>query len=149
MTTVTQNGFFMRIYLAITRFIMWCWTHVFVNSLPDRMKRAFVISSLFARLKRVYQSQDTETYDKLNKLFSLTDGAVSLELPTRFLSHEIWADRDIEQLQAELAKSSPNLQEISTSLAKKLPSWISYSDNNAMQASDLEKLLQMKDSLNF
>lgn len=138
-----------RIQAVIVNALTWFGFYVCVNSLPDQMKRAFVISSLLSRLKQVTVTQDLETFVKLNALFNLTDGTASLELPTRYLGRQIWCDADIDQTQKALSSAGTNLEELSVSLADHLPKWIRYHDTNTPVAVDVERLLRMKQAHEF
>lgn len=129
-------------YLQAQLFISWFACNVCVNALPDRMKRAFVLSSLHARIKQVYQSQDIETFTKLNALFGLTDGVLCLELPTRYLGHQIWNDEDIALVQQALTVEDTNYHDLSDALVKHLPKWVRYSNGKGLPCMEVEKLLK-------
>lgn len=137
---------FVWLYLHTRSMIAWFACNVCINALPDRMKRAFVLSSLHARIKKVYQSQDLETFTKLNKLFSLTDGVVCLELPTRYLSHQIWQDEDIALVQQALGQENANFHELSDVLVKRLPKWVRYSSGKSLPCMEVEQLLKLQNS---
>lgn len=145
-TPIAHPTWFVWLYLQTRSMLAWFACNVCINALPDRMKRAFVLSSLHSRIKMVYQSQDLETFTKLNKLFSLTDGVVCLELPTRYLSHQIWQDDDIALVQQALGQQNANFHELSDTLVKRLPKWVRYSDGKNLPSMEVEQLLKLQNS---
>jgi hypothetical protein len=134
------------LYLHTRAFFAWFACNVCINALPDRMKRAFVLASLHARIKKVYQSQDMETFARLNKLFSLTDGVVCLELPTRYFSRQIWQDEEIAMIRVALDQQDPDLHDLSSALVLSLPKWVRYSGGKSLPAMEVEQLLKLQTS---
>lgn len=145
-SAITRPAWLVWLFLQVRVALTWFACDVCINALPDRMKRAFVLSSLHSRIKQVYQSQDLDTFNKLNTLFSLTDGVVCLELPTRYLSHQIWKDDDIVLVRAALAASGNNYHDLSDALVKRLPKWVQYSGGKSLPCMEVENLLGYQNS---
>jgi hypothetical protein len=117
---------------------------VLVNSLPNSIKRAFVISSMYSRMKMLDQSQNSEIFVKLNQLFCLTDGAASLEFPTKYLAKKIWLDEDIELMRQYVKQPDSDLRQLSIEVADHLPKWVMYSSAKNLPRMEIEHLLRLQ-----
>lgn len=114
-------------------------------SLPGRMKRLILLTSIAAKAKET-QDLDETTLRKLNNLMNLAGSEDAMKLPAS-LSKAIWDGKTSVDAMAMLSKGGPLPESTIGDLVKQIkasvPNWLRYGREGDLDA-DLEKLLQHK-----
>jgi hypothetical protein len=114
-------------------------------SLPSRMKRLILFSSIAAKAKET-QDLDITTLRKLNSLMDLAGSEEAMRWPAS-LSRAIWDGKTSVDAIALLSKGGPlpesTIRDLVQQIKDACPRWLRYGREGDLDA-DLEKFMQHK-----
>lgn len=118
---------------------------VLESSLPGRMKRLILLTSIVAQAKET-RSLDVQTIRKLNNLMDLAGEEKAMGLPAS-LSKAIWDGKTSVDAIALLSKGGPlpesTIGDLVQQIKTCIPAWLRYGREGEVDA-DLQKLFRHK-----